>query len=280
MSYSLRNTILLAITLLLIVLGGGLWIYYNEYSVVTERKIEIQKQEAQLVNLEREVDRFQAAFNLNEQMHHRINNYPKAFLPNSSLSHLYNYVRLADPGSTFMNFAFTDSTQQSDHGRIRFSIDGATDYRDLRDFMSTVERAVPMVKFTELQIRPSNNNENLNEVVFRINAEAYYDRSARNVPRVYASVQRSSDRFNPFFPLIHDVKANENNQIDVERSRLTAMGDTFIFLIDQNGQLQRLGLRERVYLGYLESISADNQTATFFLNKGGLVERKTLRIIQ
>lgn len=280
MSYSLRNTILLAITLILILAGSGLWIYLTEYKELTNRQEFSERQLVRLANLQRDADRYPASFELNQEMNHRLDNYPKILLPNSNLSYLYNYIRLADPGRSFMNFVFTDSTRLDDYGRIRFSIDGASSFQELRDFIETVEQAAPMVKFTSFQIRPANNRDNLNEVVFRMNAEAFYDRSGRDVPRIMPTAVRNQNRFNPFFPLIHDIPANVEERVDVEKARLTAMGDTFVFVVDQAGRLQRLELRDRVWLGYLESISQENQSATFFLNKGGLVERVTLTIKQ
>jgi len=280
MSYSLRNTILLAITLILILAGSGLWIYLTEYKELTNRQEFSERQLVRLANLQRDADRYPASFELNQEMNHRLDNYPKILLPNSNLSYLYNYIRLADPGRSFMNFVFTDSTRLDDYGRIRFSIDGASSFQELRDFIETIEQAAPMVKFTSLQIRPANNRDNLHEVVFRMNAEAFYDRSGRDVPRIMPTAIRNQNRNNPFFPLIHDIPANVEERVDVEKARLTAMGDTFVFVVDQAGRLQRLELRDRVWLGYLESISQENQSATFFLNKGGLVERVTLRIKQ
>jgi hypothetical protein len=280
MSYSLRNTILLAITLILILAGSGTWIYFTEYKELNERKDFSDSQLVRLANLQKDADRYTKAYDLNQEMNHRLNNFPKVLLPNSNLAYLYNYMRIADPGNSFMNFVFTDSTRLDDYGRIRFSIDGASPFHELRDFIQTVEQAAPMIKFTSLQIRPANNRDNLNEVVFRMTAEAFYDRSGRQVPRIYASAIRNTNRYNPFFPLIHEIPANTEDRVNVEQSRLTGLGDRFIFLIDQTGRLQRLELRDRVWLGYLESISQENQSATFFLNKGGLVERVTLRIKQ
>lgn len=280
MSYSLRNTILLAIVLILFAGGGSAWLYFVEYGKVKEATATVERQKAQMASLEQEVERYQPTFRLNEELNHRLDNYPKSMLPGNRLSALYEYVRRADPGSTFMNFAFTDSTQMGDYGLIRFTVDGAIDYRQLRTFIHSVESAKPLVKFTSLQIRPTNNSENLHEVGFRVTAEAFYDRTGRDIQPVYAETVHSEYPRNPFFPLVHDIPANTDNLIDVERSRLTAMGSRNIYLIDQHGQLQRLGVRDRVHLGYLESISSDQKSATFFLNKGGLVERVTMRIKQ
>lgn len=278
MSYSLRNTILLAITLIMIIGGSAAWLYLNEYQVLKDRQEELERQSRELTRLNADVSRFDETFERNDFLNHSIDNYPKSLLPNNKLSLLYEYARRADPGSVFMNFSFTDSTQVNEYGYINFAVDGAIDFRQLRNFILTLEAASPLVKVNTVQIRPTNNTEDLNEVGFRITAAAYYDRTGRESEFEFASARTATITRNPFFPLVHDVPTNEHNRIDVERSRLTALGDRFIYLIDQNGQLQRLGIRDRVHLGYLESISINEQSATFYLNKGGLVERLTLRL--
>jgi len=280
MSYSIRNTLVLALTFFLLAGGCAIWLYYYEYKPLETKEEVIQNQRVQLASLKSDADRFNQVYDAYTTLNHNIDNYPKTLFPDNRLSGLYDYMRKADPEAAFMNFVFTDSTRHGKYGRIRFTIDGATDYRQLRDYIYTIENATPLVKFTSLQIRPSNNRDNLHEVGFRIYAESYYDRTGRNAKLAEAKPIKAGRQNNPFFPLVHDVPANEHNRIDVERSRLTAMGQNFIFLIDQNGLLQRLETGNRVHLGHLESISKDQQSATFFLNKGGLVERITLRIKQ
>ncbi len=280
MSYSIRNTLVLALTFFILTGVSSIWLYFYEYKPLESKEEVIKGQEVQLASLKSDASRFNDVYDIFNSLNHNIDNYPKTLFPDSKLSGLYDYLRKADPQAAFMNFVFTDSTRHGKYGKVRFTVDGATDYRQLRDFIYTLENATPLVKFTSVQIRPSNNRDNLHEVGFRIYAEAYYDRTGRDAKLADAEPVRAGRQHNPFFPLIHDVPANEHNRIDVERSRLTAMGEGFIFLVDQNGMLQRLETGNRVHLGHLESISKDQRTATFFLNKGGLVERITLRIKQ
>lgn len=278
MSYSLRNTLLLAATLLLMICIGSLWLYFGSYKELNQLEEKNEVQRAELVRLNAIAIRFKEVFDQNENLTHRIDHYPKTLFPSHRLPHLYDYLRLADRGSVFMNFTFSDSTAQGNHGRMRFNIDGVSDYRQLRDFIYTVEHSSPTVRITDLQLRPTSNQDNLHEVGFRMNLTAYYNRGGRNVIPHYAEQIRGELPHNPFFPLIHGIAPNANNMIEPERSRLQAIADQAIFLYDQGNQLRRVGIRDRVHLGYLESISAERREATFLLNKGGIIERVTLRI--
>ncbi len=280
MNYGLRNSLLLGGTLLVIVVTGAIWIYYFEFKHLVDLENKLITQETELATLRADVERYEESFELNEDLKSRIESFPKVMFPNSRLSVLYNYMNQADRGNVFLNYSFTDSTNYDEYGRTRFTIDAVSNYNQLRDYIHTIENGPYVVKISSLQLRPTNNAEDYNEVGFRITAEAYYDRTGssstiRRPERISSAPER-----NPFFPLVRDIPSNEADLPDVERSRLTALSPSAIFLIDQRGDLVRVEVGDRVHLGYLESISVEEQSATFFLNKGGLTERTTLRLQQ
>jgi len=280
MSYSLRNTILLLATLILILGIGIPYIYYTVQVPLNENRELNEQQQQQIRSLEQEAARFQETLDMSEELQERIDNYPKSLFPSSRLPRLYDYFRRADRGSVFMNFNFADSTQSGSYGRIRFFVDGLTDYRALRNFVYTLEASSPLVKINELQMRPTSNLENLHEVTFRVGVESVYSRNGRYTELADIDYVNVTPQYNPFFPLVHDIRPNEDNLINVESSRLAAISGDTIFIYDQGNNLQRLRLRDRVYNGYLEQISPDEREAVFFLNKGGIVERITLRLMQ
>lgn len=280
MSYSLRNTILLLATLILILGIGIPYIYYTEQVPLEENREVNERQLTQIRSLEQEAARFTETLEMSEELQERIDNFPKSLFPNSRLSRMYDYMRRVDRGSVFLNFSYSDSTQSGSYGRIRFNVDGLTDYRQLRNFVYTLEASSPLVKVNELQMRPTSNMENLHEVSFRVGVEAVYSRNGRYDELADISFVNVSQQYNPFFPLVHDIRPNEDNLTDVERSRLAAISGDTIFIYDQGNNLQRLRLRDRVFSGYLERISPEDGEAVFFLNKGGIVERITLRLMQ
>ncbi len=84
--------------------------------------------------------------------------------------------------------------------------------------------------------------------------------------------------YNPFRPLIHDIPANKEDLVDVEQSTLIGLSQGKVFLKDQNGEFTTLKPGDEVYLGELRSINQQDKSATFMLNKGGVVERVILTI--
>ena len=280
MNYGLRNSLLLGGTLLFILISSSIWIYYFEFKSLVELENELITQESQLANLQADVARYEESFNLNEDLRNRIESFPKIMFPNSRLSTLYAYMNQADRGSVFLNYSFADSSNFNDYGRTRFTIDAVSNFSQLRDYIHTIENGPYVVKITSLQLRPTNNAADFNEVGFRMTAEAYYDRTRSTVGVRTPQRITSAPERNPFFPLVRDIPTNETDMADAERSRLTALSPSAIYIIDQRGDLIRLEVGDRVHLGFLEAISVENQSATFFLNKGGLTERITLRLQQ
>lgn len=83
-----------------------------------------------------------------------------------------------------------------------------------------------------------------------------------------------------FYPLIHGIPPNTDELIDVEKSRLIGITNDKIFLMDQSGKLQELTVGDRVYLGSLSAIDQENESVTFLLNKGGIIDKYQMHIQQ
>lgn len=81
-----------------------------------------------------------------------------------------------------------------------------------------------------------------------------------------------------FYPLIHGIPPNTNQLINVEESRLIGITNEKIFVLDQSGNLQELKVGDEVYLGSLSAINQTAESATFVLNKGGIIEKYELQI--
>ncbi len=69
-----------------------------------------------------------------------------------------------------------------------------------------------------------------------------------------------------------------NNLPDIQGATLISIVPQGAFIIDNDGKTLFLKKGDPVYLGYLTDIDYDNETATFVLNKGGILEYTTLKI--
>ncbi len=78
--------------------------------------------------------------------------------------------------------------------------------------------------------------------------------------------------------MIRSIKPNDENLPNVEQSKLLAVGTNFIFMVDQDGKIDKLSIGDKVYLGTLDTVNITQKTATFMLNKGGILDKVTLKV--
>lgn len=178
-----------------------------------------------------------------------------------------------DSAFTFMNFIAVDSAFYDQFGLLNFDVSGEGHYRNFNKFVNRLEYGRPLFKIKDMTIEPLTELGSLGRVRYSFKLESLFDRNA-----IFENYSEEPKKelplytYNSFYPLIHDVKENADNLPNVESSKLVSVGEGFISLRDQNGQIQYLYIGDRVYLGKLINIDTDKSSATFELNKGGILK--------
>jgi len=91
----------------------------------------------------------------------------------------------------------------------------------------------------------------------------------------------SSKTYDAFFPLVrNEIRPNVDNLPDIQDATLISLVPQGAFIADAKGNTVLLKKGDQVYLGYLMDIDYDRETVTFVLNKGGIIEYKTLKMGQ
>ncbi len=283
MSYALRNTLILLSTLVIMIVGG--WVYLSSFP-----EKEIEAYQRVITTRERDLSTFKAkaeGFDIIRETYirtlYRRENYNKELFRNNNVADIYDFVRRMNDGPAFtiMNFSLVDSVVTPDHGYVTIQVDGEAPYRNFYTFISRLEQSRPIMRISKLQIQPKSEVDRLQDIVFTFTARVYYARGATqttNQRTILAGVPVL--RHNPLAPLIHAIPGNADNLTNVEASRLVAVTASSVFVVDQTGRMVRIDQGGRVYLGFLERISQNAATATFRLNKGGIEDIVTLRIGQ
>lgn len=289
MSYALRNTLILLLTLALFVGGAFSYIKFIQLPKL-EQLEETRAAKQEEYNSKKAIsDAFPALNATYLEAVSIIENYDKSLFkePNSDYVYDYlNYISGSSPSSqVYFDYVFTDSTAEDQYGILRSDINGYANYRNLVNFINKLENSQLLNKVTNLSISPAGgNNEELEEVTFSFTLQSYYERVPIQEGGDYTSQLTMNEEvslYNPFYPLIQpSLPPNEENLINVEQSRIIGLTSSRIFLVDQGGNVSSLRVGDQVYLGELESIDINNQSATFNLNKGGITELVTLEIEQ
>lgn len=117
-------------------------------------------------------------------------------------------------------------------------------------------------------------------VKFEIIVRIYFSSSDQ-----YASVSYKGNDLTPlnlfeaFYPLLrHEIRPNVNNLPDIQDATLISLVPQGAFISDSKGNTLLLKKGDAVYLGYLTDIDYQNETVTFALNKGGIIEYETLKL--
>jgi Tfp pilus assembly protein PilO len=277
MKHGIRNSLILAATLIIMIAGGWFLLDYV-YSPQIE---ELEQRQAQR---EREYNSYaetaamyeETLLELNRQYYIR-DNHPKELFHNHRSGRVYDYIRQLNEGISFTNFNYSirDSSSHGEYGVVTVSLRGEGEYRNLNNFVHRIEHSSAIMHIASLQITNITELGRLSRVAFEMTLQLYYNRDDRLEwqPRMYMADAMGNIGHNPFFPLIHPVPPNTRNLVDVDQSRLVGITSQFILLRDQGGNLKRLTVGSEVYLGTLQRIDTERQEAIFHLNRGGIFDR-------
>lgn len=264
--------------------GGG-WAYLNlvQQTRIDTLESQLSTKQTELASKQQIADQYDHVLERYETALYYFNNYDKALFTSSNEDKVFNFINdlNRDQSVTDFTFSFADSTTRERYGIITMNITGEGYYRHFVNFIRKIEWSKPLSKVKNLNISPINTLEDYGKVTYNFTLESYYDR-ARLLDNpeftISSSVLRSV--YNPFYPLIRDIQPNTENLTNIESSSLLALSADKVYIVDQHGVMQRLQVGDQVYLGSLRSINLKQQSATFLLNKGGIIELVTLEVQQ
>ncbi len=281
MSYGVRNTLILLVVLAVFIGGGWSYVYFYQQPKIERLQGQVQQVRQEMNNKQQIADRYPKLKTQFEKAREFFNNYNKALYPNSNEDNVYEFLNNANSGSAYTDFTFSfnDSTQQGQYGTMEMQVSGEAFYRNFNNFIRQIELSRPLNKIDEISINPINELDSYGKVTFNFTITSFYDRvTLLGQSNLAITNNVLGSVYNPFFPLIRSVAGNENNLIDVEQSSLLAISGGTVFILDQNGVMQKLSKGDEVYLGELTNIDVNQGSATFRLNKGGIIERLTLQL--
>lgn len=287
MSYAIRNTIILLVTLFLI-LGIG-FSYSNFFleskledlqnSLVSKQNDLNSKQDinTQFTELN---ERYEAALEV-------MGNYDKILFPSNKPDDVYDFLNQVNAAGGYQinyDYIYSDSLPNNEYGIIQSSIAGFGDYRALTTFVNRIEHSQLLNKVNNLTISPARQEDDLRMVNFSFNLESYYEKTSLfdSVSTEFTILQDDNiSTYNPIYPLIQPtVVSNVGGLTDIKLSRLIGLTKSRVFLRNQAGRIVSLKVGDRIYLGSLSSINLQNNTATFNLDLGGIAEVVTLEVVR
>jgi hypothetical protein len=290
MPYAIRNSIILAVLLVLFTGAGGGYIYFYQDKKIESITQERQKMQQQLGDVSDLYNRLAATQERMQTLSAGWIQRPKTLMPVEVASTTNEYLNeiLALSPELDLNVVTQEKVEQDGCGYIRYHLAGQGPFFSLARLFQYLEHGPRLMKIRNVDIREVHSMDTQSGVMshtvqFDADLLAYFSgqepfKDSCALPKV-SDVSFKPITYNPFISLVNpDIPPNVYDLPDVEKSTLLAVMKGRAFISDQHNQLVMLSESDEVYLGYVSKIMPERKQVLFLLNKGGIVERYMLTL--
>ena len=286
MNKKLISTLSVLALLIIILVAGGIYLFVVQRGDLSERQeklAELNKNvydPVELSNRYLELERKSAE--LDSILANRKFNIPQ----NVSSIKFYNFVNniVANfPGETTVNVEYLREAPDKEFFFHEYKLTGGGNFNDVYRMIYAIEQSKELKKIGKLSLSnlvKADDEIPLFLVNYELIAQVYFSSDNRFAPAELVENNLSTGPiYDAFYPLIrNEIPPNIDNLLDVQGARLLALIPEGAFVADTKGNTYLVWEGEQVYLGYLTKIDYDNNTVSFILNKGGIIEQVTLQL--
>lgn len=286
MNKKLISTLSVLALLIIILVAGGIYIFVVQRGDISERQEKLDElnknvyDPVELDNRYQELERRSAE--LDSILAHREFNIPQ----NISSIKFYNFINniVANfPKETTVNVEYLRQAPDKEFFFHEYKLTGGGNYNDVYKMVYAIEQSKELKKINKLSLTnlvKTDKEVPLFLVNFELIAQVYFSSDDRFAPAEYVeNILGTGPIYDAFYPLIrNEIPPNVDNLLDVQGARLLALIPEGAFVADTKGNTYLVWEGEQVYLGYLTKIDYDNNTVSFILNKGGIIEQVSLQL--
>lgn len=287
MDRKIKNTIILAIVLILIVGSGSVisFIYLKNKKENKEQQIQKLKiNEYDTAQLLEQLDSLKIkASKLDSILAKRKYNIPVELKQSKFFDFVTNQSANYSDNS-YTNVEFVDKADGKNYSYFNYKLTGVADYNDLYKLVYAIEQSKELKKVTNAELT---NLVKVDEdgvpsylVNYTLGVRVFYAKTDRFISSNFKENNLYPGLlYDAFYPLIRkEIPPNVDNLIDVQTANLLALVSDGAFLSDGNGNTALLWEGDQVYLGYLTKIDYSGNKVHFILNKGGIIEKVVLEL--
>ena len=208
---------------------------------------------------------------------------------NISQSKFYNFIDTWSGDHalyTFTNTEYQNKGMEKGFNYYLFKVSGSGSFDRVYGLIYAIEHSKDFMKIETAELL---NNTIVDArgiphyiVKFTLQVKEYYSQSDQ-----YAAVNYVENNLNApwiydaFYPLVrNEIRPNTEHLPDVQGATLVSLVPQGAFIVDTDGNTTLMEKGDPVYLGNLMDIDYENETVTFILNKGGIIEFETLKLGQ
>lgn len=289
MSYKIRNTIVLAVVLLLISAGGFVFWKFIQPRQLKKAREDITRIERELQLLPQTIEEVKRLSDQYSEVRRKYDSRSKEVPASDVTSQTYGYMSngIDQAGFFKFNMRYQGSKNFRQYGYNVYELnDGEAQFHNLYRFIYFLENGRRLYKINILNLSQreqidEETRETKKWLVFRMELHAYYTNmlelgtslAARALPTPAAP-------FDPFDPIIIQVLSAQppEGSIDVGTLEVKAVlpGKAFVLVGDE---LMVLHLGDKVWRGYVSRISPQESKVEFTLDEGGIIRKIEKRIV-
>ncbi|MSS71960.1 MAG: hypothetical protein EXS64_10780 [Candidatus Latescibacteria bacterium] len=303
MRYAVRNTVILGILWLLVIVAGVLYERRR-----AETLLRLRQREKQVTAKLEEVSGYVAIYEdvrqTLRQLQGRWQSRPRVLMAQDDPGRTFAYLNdILDLPEAFVTFDFTyvgrvDSTSFSQN---TYTLSGDGDFRSLAHFIWFIEHGQPFYALSNLDVRGNpgfkmpviDSNEPVvpgakapalvydpDRVQFNMTFRVYFSPNSHVQDTLFVLDQDPPPLdTNPFRPLIHDeLPVNTKGLFEVAGAQLRGVGYRKAFLVDKGGKLHVLREGDPVFMGALSRVDQARNRVEFLLNRGGIADKVVLEV--
>ena len=286
MNKKLISTLSVLALLIIILVAGGIYIFVVQQGDLSERQDKLAELNKNVYDPEelntRYLDLEKRSAELDSILANRKFNIPQ----NVNSIKFYNFINkiVANfPKETTVNIEYLGQTPDKEFFFHEYKLAGGGNYNDVYKMIYAIEQSKELKKIGKLSFSDlvkTDDEVPLFLVNFELIAQVYFSSDTRFAPAEFVENNLSTGPiYDAFYPLIrNEIPPNVDNLLDVQGGRLLALIPEGAFVADNKGNTYLVWEGEQVYLGYLTKIDYDNNTVSFILNKGGIIEQVTLQL--
>ena len=292
MSYTIRNTVILCFIALIVGFAGtGIvsYRYRNTVNTVKDRFIQQKKELETIRESNRYYENAEKALLCAQNEWHSM---PKRLYFNEEENSIVSFAyfnTIASEQDSKIQYNFRNENIEPVKSRQiavnTYTLSGTASFSQLYRFIWKLEQNPYLYTIEELEIQPGEDNESpgnifSHAVMFFIVIRGYSAalpelEEQRNVKRIIPDTVR----MNPFLPLIaKTIPLNTEDLFETDKAVLVGLSPYTAYIRNSAGRIWELHPGDSVYLGTLERIDSAQRAVVFLLNKGGIIERKTVKL--
>ena len=289
MDRKIKNTLVLLLIFVVISLAGGIYSFVYQSGKIDDREKKLEnlrrteydteELKAQLADLKRKAAELDSILALRKY------NIP-VDLKQSRFYDFVNKISFEFSPLSHVDIIYENLVRQTHFNFYRYMVRGIATYNDFYKLVYGIEQSKQLKKVDSVAVKDfvEVDDEGFPHylVSFEMKALVYFSDNDRFASSDYRENKLTPNRmYNIFYPLIREeIPPNTENLLDVQNAELLALIPDGAYISDGKGNTYLIWEGDEVYLGYCTEIDYKNDEVSFIINKGGIVEKITLKLGQ